>query len=87
MLAQLAEGRPPSVGSTAAPKTCAPRPQELHAACALVFDGGRLGEVRAGSTILDLTQAGQFRATRRGCGFAAAVQLLTGKYGLRHVID
>ena len=63
-----------------------PPPQELHPSLALVFDGGRLAAGRSGSTILDLTRPGEFSVARRGSGFAEAVQLLAGKYGLRHLI-
>ena len=51
-----------------------------------MFDGGQLAAGRAGSTVVDLCTPGEFRIVRRGSGFAATVQLLTQKHGLRHVI-
>ncbi len=60
--------------------------QELWPACAAVFDGGDLEAGRAGSTMVDLTESGRFRVTRRGAGFAEAVSLLTNKFGLEHVL-
>lgn len=59
---------------------------ELWPACSLVFDGGQLDAGRSGSTVIDLCTPGQFEIVRRGSGFAASVQLMQGKYGLKHVI-
>ena len=40
--------------------------QELWPLCAAIFDSGRLGRDRAGSTIIDLSVAGSFRIMREG---------------------
>ena len=60
--------------------------QELWPACSLVFDAGKLDAGRSGSTVIDLTVPKQFAIRRRGSGFAACMQLLQEKYGLRHLL-
>ena len=40
--------------------------EELWPLCAAIFDSGRLGRDRAGSTIIDLSVAGSFRIVREG---------------------
>ena len=40
--------------------------QELWPLCAAIFDLGRLGRDRAGSTIIDLSVAGSFSIVREG---------------------
>lgn len=60
--------------------------QELWPACSAVFDGGELDAGRAGSTVIDLTQSGQFEIRRRGTSFARTMQLLQEKHGLQHVL-
>lgn len=60
--------------------------QDLWPACGLVFDAGQLDAGRSGSTVIDLTQPGQFVIRRRGSGFAACMQLLQEKHGLHHLL-
>lgn len=86
-LRHLRDATPPADSwHPAAPHHC-PQSQELWPACSLVFDGGQLPAGRAGSTVIDLTEPGQFHIRRRGTGFARAMQLLPTKYGLAHVLD
>lgn len=44
--------------------------------CAAVFNGKRIQADRAGSTIVDLSAAGQFKIVRKGVAFDAAAQAL-----------
>lgn len=51
--------------------------QDLWSQCAAVFDGGTIDAAgRAGSTIIDLSEAGYFRILRRGAEQAAAEYVL-----------
>lgn len=43
---------------------------------AAVFDGGRIGEDRAGSTIVDLTLPGKYQIVRKGSDFDATISVL-----------
>lgn len=63
------------------------RLQELWPSCSLVFDGGQLDAGRSGSTVIDLTQPGQFSVARRGAGFARIMQLLQDKYKMQHLME
>ena len=56
--------------------------QELWPLCAAVFDAGALGADRAGSTIVDLSQAGSFRVVREGSEPASVRRTLTERLGL-----
>lgn len=40
--------------------------EELWPLCTAIFDAGKLGSDRAGSTIIDLSQAGSYRVAREG---------------------
>ncbi|KAK9819723.1 hypothetical protein WJX72_001675 [[Myrmecia] bisecta] len=53
--------------------------------CAAVFDAGTLQAGREGSTLVDLSVAGQFKMLRRGSAYEQVVPLLTDKYGLRQI--
>ena len=57
--------------------------RDLWDECDAVFDGGRLGDGRSGSTIIDLTRAvdGEFRFVRVGSDVDALRALLIEKYG------
>lgn len=60
--------------------------RELWSECAAVFDGGTIDAAgRAGSTIIDLSEAGYFRILRRGAEQAAAdyAQLLRTQFRLQ----
>ena len=50
--------------------------QELWGACAGVFDAGRVGHDRSGSTIVDLSAPGQFAVVRPGCALECARSVL-----------
>ena len=58
--------------------------RDLWDQCDAVFDGGRLGDGRSGSTIIDLTRAvaGEFRFVRVGSDVDSLRALLVDKYGL-----
>ena len=56
--------------------------RELWLLCAAVFDAGALGVDRAGSTIVDLSQAGSFRVVREGSEPAHVRRVLTERFGL-----
>ena len=55
---------------------------ELWPLCAAVFDAGALGVDRAGSTIVDLSQAGSFRVVREGSEPSSVRHVLSDQYGL-----
>ena len=56
--------------------------RELWPLCAAVFDAGALGVDRAGSTIVDLSQAGSFAVVREGSEPASVRHVLTDKFSL-----
>lgn len=56
--------------------------QELWHLCAAVFDAGQLGDDRAGSTIIDLSQAGSFRIVREGSEPDSVRHVLTRNFTL-----
>jgi len=62
----------------------------LWPACAKVFDGGLLGEDRAGSTVLDLSGVGDGRAATysilRAGGGAGRVRDVLAEFGLRELV-
>ena len=52
----------------------------------LVFDGGSLGdteESRLGSTVVDLSVAGQYKIIRDGCALRQVEEVLKQKHGFR----
>jgi 2',5'-phosphodiesterase len=55
--------------------------------CAAVFEaaGGRMGEDRAGSTVVDVSEAGLFRILREGAGVEAVRGVMT-EHGLREAV-
>lgn len=59
---------------------------ELWGSCAAVFDGGRLGADRSGSTIVDLSVPGAFRIVRAGSAPEHVRSVLTARYGFAHAI-
>lgn len=56
--------------------------QELWPLCAAIFDAGRLGKDRAGSTIIDLSVAGSFRIVREGSGPDGMRTILARDFGM-----
>lgn len=56
--------------------------KDLWPSLEAVFDGGRLPESRAGSTIVDLTVPGTYRVIREGSALALGTEILEGRYGL-----
>lgn len=56
--------------------------EELWPQCAAVFDGGVVGADRAGSTVVDLSVANEFRILREGSHPVQTRQLLTQLYNL-----
>ena len=51
-----------------------------------MFDGGSLGdteESRLGSTVVDLSVAGQYRIIRDGCALRQVEEVLKQKHGFR----
>ena len=56
--------------------------QELWPLCAAIFDSGRLGRDRAGSTIIDLSVAGSFRIVRDGSEPESVRSTLTQDFGM-----
>ncbi len=62
--------------------TCAEDFRELWPECAGVFDAGRVGDDRSGSTIVDLSAPGEFRLLRPGCALERVRGVLHA-HGLR----
>ena len=56
--------------------------QELWSSCAAIFDSGRLGRDRAGSTIIDLSVAGSFRIVREGSEPDSVRNILAREFGM-----
>lgn len=61
--------------------------ERLRPLCDAVFDSGVLGQAREGSTVVDLTEPGQFTIVRPGSAQDATVEMLVGKHGLRQATD
>lgn len=51
--------------------------------CEVVFDGGAIPSSRKGSTIVDLTEAGEYRFVRQGEGLEKVVEVLEGQFKLK----
>lgn len=59
--------------------------EELWPSCSYVFDGGRIQGGAKGSTVIDLSQQGQFRIVRDGEVLEQVLSILHEKYGLVRV--
>jgi 2',5'-phosphodiesterase len=57
--------------------------EALWPQCDVVFDGGAISSSRKGSTIVDLTVAGEYRFVRQGEGLEKAVDVLENKFKLK----
>jgi len=63
---------------------------ELWPQLDVIVDGGTLGNTsqsRAGSTVVDLSIAGEFAIIREGCAKQHVVDILQNKYGLRNRLE